>query len=67
MLILLGLEKDSDLLLDEATQQLIQSVLGEQDKATVNDLEALNQQCDQLRSQIRQLAWMSITSIDSSA
>jgi len=55
MLILLGSNEDSDFSVDETTQQLIQSVLSEQDKAAVSELEALNQQCDQIRSQIKQL------------
>jgi len=48
-------ESERDLAVDAATQQLIQSVLSEADKAAVMKLEALNQQHDQLHRQIDEL------------
>jgi len=45
-----------DLVVDVATQQLIQSVLSEDDKATISELEVLHHQCGQLRRQINELA-----------
>jgi len=49
-------EAESSLPVDSATQQLIQSVLSEEDQAAVTELEAVSQQCDQLHTEINQLA-----------
>jgi len=48
-------ESERDLVVDAATQQLIQSVLSDADKAAVMKLEALNEQHDQLHRQIEEL------------
>jgi len=49
-------EAERGFLVNAVTQQLIQFVLSEDDKAMIFELEALNQQCDQLHSQIEELA-----------
>jgi len=43
------------LLVDAATQQLIQSVLAENEQAAVSELKVADEQCEQLRRQIQQL------------
>jgi len=40
---------------DAATQQLIQSVLNENELAAVSELKAVDKQCDELCRQIKQL------------
>lgn len=52
---------NGDLLVDAATQQLIQSVLAENHQAAVSTLKAFNEQYEELHKLIQQLDWTPVT------